>query len=172
MEGIFGYFVTPRKMLLVPAVVSKKQGIDLSSRKEQDLFKWFRLVCCWASRSNKRSPSGVTPSGFLRVCRENPDKVLDEGWEELVRLLDEAHYVRYDFSTKLLDVCWTLKQRFGGLTRKIEQERNTSDLSARLQEFKYIGPVSARIFTQEIAQFGTALSRRSSTVGTQADKDD
>jgi hypothetical protein len=32
----------------------------------------------------------------------------------------------------------------------IEQERNTSDLSARLQEFKHIGPVTARIFTQEI----------------------
>ncbi len=76
--------------------------------------------------------------------------MLAAGWEELVRLLDEAHYVRYDFSTKLLHVCWTLKQRFDGLTRMIEQERNTSELSARLQEFKHIGPVSAQIFTQEI----------------------
>ena len=33
-----------------------------------------------------------------------PDKVLDVGWDELVRLLDEAHYVRHDFSTADIDI--------------------------------------------------------------------
>jgi len=34
------------------------------------------------------------------------------------QLLDEAHYVRYDFSTatKLLDVYRELKQRYGSMT--------------------------------------------------------
>ena len=78
--------------------------------------------------------------------------MLAAGWDELVRLLDEAHYVRYDFSTatKLLDVCQELKQRYGNVTRMIEQAKNGSQLSIRLQEFKHIGPVTARVFTREV----------------------
>ena len=83
----------------------------------------------------------------------NPDKVLEAGWDELVRLLDEAHYVRYDFSTatKLLDVCRELKMRYGDVPRMIEEVRTASELSSRLQEFKHIGPVTARILTREVA---------------------
>ena len=65
---------------------------------------------------------------------------------------DEAHYVRYDFSTatKLLDVCRELKQRYGSMTKLIAQTNCGSELSARLQEFKHIGPVTARIFMREV----------------------
>jgi len=79
--------------------------------------------------------------------------VQEAGWDELVRLLDEAHYVRYDFSTatKLLDVCQELRQRYGSMTRMIDQARTGAELSALLQEFKHIGPVTARIFTREVA---------------------
>ena len=83
-------------------------------------------------------------------------RMLDAGWDELVRLLDEAHYVRFDFSTatKLLDVCHELRQGYGSMTRMIEHARTGAELSARLQEFKHIGPVTARIFTREVGQFG------------------
>jgi len=78
--------------------------------------------------------------------------VLGTGWDDLVRLLDEAHYVRYDFSTatKLLEVCQELKQRYGNMTKLIAQARTASELSARLQEFKHIGPITARIFTRKV----------------------
>ena len=74
------------------------------------------------------------------------------GWDELVRLLDEAHYIRYDFSTatKLLHVCQELKERYGTITNLLAQSKKPSGLSTRLQEFKYIGPVTARIFLREV----------------------
>jgi len=83
----------------------------------------------------------------------SPDAILRAGWDELVRLLDEAHYVRYDFSTatKLLHVCKELKERYGSLTNLLAQSKTPAELSANLQEFKFIGPVTARIFLREVS---------------------
>jgi hypothetical protein len=69
-----------------------------------------------------------------------------------VALLDRAHYVRYDFSTatKLLDVCRELKRRYGTLSNLLAQTATPGELSRKLQEFKHIGPVTARIFLREI----------------------
>jgi hypothetical protein len=82
----------------------------------------------------------------------SPDAILQAGWDELVRLLDEAHYVRFDFSTatKLLEVSKELKERYGSLTRLIAQAKTPAELSARVQEFKHVGPVTARIFLQAV----------------------
>src|SRR6516165_1286572 len=44
MEGVFGYAVKCHERTLMQAVVSKKLGINLSSRKEEESFKWF-LAC-------------------------------------------------------------------------------------------------------------------------------
>jgi hypothetical protein len=84
----------------------------------------------------------------------NPDAVLRAAWDRLVDLFDEAHYVRYDFSTsaKLLEVCQELRQRYGTMTRLISKARTVAELDARLQEFKHIGPVTARIFTREVSR--------------------
>ncbi|HMK21494.1 MAG TPA: hypothetical protein VK466_04120 [Terriglobales bacterium] len=133
-------------------VVSKALGINLSSRKEEDLFKWF-LACLLYGKPIQREIAERAYTRLVSTGMQSPDKVLDAGWDELVRLLDEAHYVRYDFSTatKLLDVCKEVKQRYGNLTQMIEQARDGSELSTRLQKFKHIGPVTARIFTRDIA---------------------
>ena len=136
----------------MPATVAKKLGIDLSSRNEAELFKWF-LACLLFGKPIQQEIAERAYARLVSAGLRNPDKVLDAGWDELVRLLDEAHYVRYDFSTatKLLDVCQELKQRYGSMTRMIEQARTGAELSALLQEFKHIGPVTARIFTREVA---------------------
>jgi hypothetical protein len=51
--------------------------------------------------------------------------------------------------------CWRcarkLKQRYGNMTKLIAQARTASELSTRLQEFKHIGLITARIFTREVA---------------------
>ena len=136
---------------MTPAV-AKKLGIDLASRKVGELFKWF-LACLLFGKPIQQEIAERAYTRLVSAGLRNPDKVLAAGWDELVRLLDEAHYVRYDFSTatKLLEVCQTLKQRYGNVTKLIEQARTGSGLSTRLQEFKHIGPVTARIFSREIA---------------------
>ena len=136
----------------MPATVAKKLGIDLSSRNEAELFKWF-LACLLFGKPIQQEIAERAYARLVSVGLRNSDKVLDAGWDELVRLLDEAHYVRYDFSTatKLLDVCHELKRGYGSMTRMIEHARTGAELSALLQEFKHIGPVTARIFTREVA---------------------
>jgi len=94
----------------------------------------------------------------------SPDAILSAGWDKLVRLLDQAHYVRYDFSTatKLLEISKELKHRYGSLTNLVAGAKTPRELSAKLQEFKNIGPVTARIFVREVRPhwYSSRVSRR------------
>jgi len=112
------------------AAVAKKLGINLSSRHEAELFKWF-LACLLFGKPIQQEIAERAYARLVSAGLRNPDKVLEAGWDELVRLLDEAHYVRYDFSTatKLLDVCRELKMRYGDVKRMIEEVRTASELS-------------------------------------------
>lgn len=131
--------------------MAKKLGINLSSRKEGELFKWF-LACLLFGKPIQQEIAEQAYSRLVSAGLRSPDAVLGAGWGKLVELLDEAHYVRYDFSTatKLLEVCRELKQRYGNMTKLIAQTKRGWELSARLQEFKHIGPVTARIFMREV----------------------
>jgi hypothetical protein len=146
----------------MPSVVAKL-GIDLSSRKEGELFKWF-LACLLFGKPIQQEIAERAYARLVSAGLRNPDAVLGAGWDKLVELLDEAHYVRYDFSTatKLLEVCQELKERYGSITELMAQTTRGSELSARLQEFKHIGPVTARIFTRGVGTIWYG-SRRSSS---------
>jgi hypothetical protein len=130
---------------------AEELGIDLSSKKEEEVFKWF-LVCLLFGKPIQRQVAERAFRTLAAARLLSPDAILRAGWDELVRLLDEAHYVRYDFSTatKLLHVCTELKERYGSLTHLLAHSKTPAELSARLQEFKYIGPVTARIFLREV----------------------
>jgi hypothetical protein len=125
-------------------------GIDLASQ-EEDLFKWL-LVCLLFGKPIQREIAERAYQGLVRAGIVSPTAIIRAGWDELVRLLDKAHYVRYDFSTatKLLDISAELKQRYGTLTNLLAQATTPGELAARLQEFKHVGPVTARIFLQEV----------------------
>jgi hypothetical protein len=133
------------------STVAKKLGINLASRQEADLFKWF-LACLLFGKPIQQEIAERAYARLVSAGLRKPDAILAAGWDELVRLLDEAHYVRYDFSTasKLLEVCKELKQRYGSVTKLIEEARTVSDLCDQLQTFRHIGPVTARIFTAEV----------------------
>ena len=97
----------------------------------------------------------IAERAYQRLLAEHltsPDAILKAGWDKLVILLDQAHYVRYDFSTatKLLDVCQELKRRYHTITNLLAHASTPADLSFKLQEFKHIGPVTARIFLQGV----------------------
>jgi endonuclease III len=130
---------------------AEELGIHLSSKKEEELFKWF-LACLLFGKPIQRQVAERALNTLVTAGLTSPDAILRAGWDELVRLLDEAHYVRYDYSTatKLLHVCKELKERYGSLTNLLAQSKTPAELSARLQEFKYIGPVTARIFLREV----------------------
>ncbi len=126
-------------------------GITLASAKEQELFKWF-LACLLFAKPIQRQVAERAYGEFVRAGLVTPDAILSAGWDELVRLLDQAHYVRYDFSTatKLLEICSELKLRYGTVKNLLSQATNSRQLSAKLQEFKHVGPVTARLFLREV----------------------
>jgi hypothetical protein len=131
--------------------IAENLGIQLSSKKEKELFKWF-LACLLYGKPVQQQ---VAERAFLTLASArllSPDAILRAGWDELVRLLDEAHYVRFDFSTatKLLHVSKELKERYGSLTNLLAESKTPAELSKKLQEFKYIGPTTARIFLREV----------------------
>lgn len=126
-------------------------GIHLASRKEEEVFKWF-LACLLFGKPIQTEIAEQAYRELVGARLTSPDAVLRAGWDRLVALLDRAHYVRYDFSTatKLLEVCGELKRRYGTLTKLLAEAATPSELSRKLQEFKHIGPVTARIFLREV----------------------
>ncbi|MDQ7849041.1 MAG: DNA methylase [Armatimonadota bacterium] len=122
-------------------------GINLTSRDEGERFKWF-LACLLFGKPIQQTVARRAYEEFVKEGLVTPEAILGAGWDRLVAVLDRAHYVRYDFSTatKLLKVCGTLKERYGTLTNMLRQSKSPRDLGRRLQEFKGIGPVTARIF--------------------------
>ncbi len=136
-------------------ITSKELGIDLKSRKEEELFKWF-LACLLFGKPIQQ---GVAKRAYFEFVKEeilSSEEILEAGWDKLVRILDRGHYVRYDFSTatKLLEVFKELRAKYGSLAEVLRRSKNRKDLEARLQEFKGVGPVTVRIFLSGLPESG------------------
>lgn len=125
------------------------------------MFKWF-LACLLFGKPIQREIAQSAYEELVAAGLTSPQAILGAGWDKLVALLDRAHYVRYDFSTatKLLDVCGELKRRYGTLANLLAQAGTPSELSRMLQQFKHIGPVTARIFLREIRPLWAARYSR------------
>lgn len=131
--------------------LAENLGINLGSKREEELFKWF-LLCLLFGRPIQREVAEEAYQKLVRARLVSPGAIIHAGWDKLVQLLDEAHYVRYDFSTatKLLEVCSELKRRYGTMTHLLVQAKTAKELRSRLLEFKHIGPVTAGIFLREV----------------------
>jgi endonuclease III len=133
---------------------SKDLNIDLPSRKESEVFRWF-LACLLFGKPIQQEVAKRTYFVFLEEGLDNPDAIIKAGWDKLVEVLDKGHYIRFDYSTatKLLDVCKALKEKYGNLSNLIAQSKNQADLAKRLEEFKGVGPVTVRIFLRDLLPF-------------------
>jgi len=131
-------------------------GIHLKSQSGRELFNWL-VACILFAKPVAQEMAG---KAFLALEHEHltrPDTIRKAGWQRLVNVLDEAHYVRYDESTatRLLQAVDLLKERYGGSMRKlVKQSRDRAELSERLQEFNGIGPKASQIFIRDLAKAG------------------
>ncbi|HLH60700.1 MAG TPA: hypothetical protein VKV20_03375 [Ktedonobacteraceae bacterium] len=132
-------------------IYAHELGIDLSSRRETEYFKWF-LACLLFGKPIQQEVAKRAYTEFVEEGLTSPDAILHAGWDKLVEVLDRGHYVRYDFSTatKLLDVSKALKEKYGTITHLLQQSESLDDLSSRLQEFKGIGPKTTEIFLRDM----------------------
>lgn len=136
---------------LFPLTYSEELGIDLKLKKESEIFKWFLASILFGKRISETIAKN-TYREFEKEGLLTPERIIDAGWDELVRVLDNGGYVRYDFSTAsaLLDIMKTLKEKYGSLKMLYKLSRNSGDLERRLQEFRKIGPVTVNIFLREL----------------------
>jgi len=134
---------------------SKDLGIDVASKAEAELFKWF-LACLLFGKPIQQEVAKRTYDEFEKVGLTHPDAILQAGWDHLVEILDSGHYVRFDYSTatKLGEVCQQLKERYGTIHNLVSQSKSVQELSSRLQEFKGVGPKTAAIFIDDLLRHG------------------
>jgi len=128
-------------------------GIDLSSGRNEELVKWF-LASILYSKPIRESSATSTYKSFEDCGILTANKIVEAGWDELVRILDEGGYVRYDFSTatKLLEVFGKLKRDYGSnLWNLYNASKDDSDLERRLKALgKGIGDTTISIFLREM----------------------
>ena len=132
---------------------SKALGIDLSSGKSGEIFKWLIASMLFGARISV----GVAEKTYRCFERHevlSVETVQKSGWEGLVSILDEGGYTRYDFSTatKFLTVCDNLERHYAGDLNVLHSEAiDQKDLEQRLEGLsKGIGPVTAGIFLREM----------------------
>jgi len=128
-------------------------GIDISEGKEDEVFKWFLASLLFGAP--------ITESSVVKTYRFfqkhgvlTPKQILKTGWDDLVKILDEGGYTRYDFKTadKLLEVARNLTEKCSGSLCLIHSESSGAhDFENRLKNLgKGVGNVTVSIFLREL----------------------
>lgn len=119
---------------------------------EVALFKW--LIASFLM--GKRIQADIAAQAYRVIVdrhqRDTPRKLAHCSHRELVRMLGEAHYVRYDetTATRLLALAHKLNNEYEGKVGNIVAEgADRQAFEKRLAEFDGIGPKTVEIFMRE-----------------------
>lgn len=128
-------------------------GINLAHGRDEEVFKWFLASILFGAPITETSVI-KTYKCFRKHDVLTPKRILDTGWDGLVKILDEGSYTRYDFKTadKLLEVMQNFMEKYNGSLSKLHEEASdTRDMENRLKSLgKGIGEVTASIFLREL----------------------
>ena len=119
---------------------------------EVALFKW--LIASFLM--GKRIQADIAAQAYRVIIekrqRDTPRKLANCSHRELVMMLGEAHYVRYDetTATRLLALAHKLNDEYAGKVGNIVAESaDRQAFEKRLAEFDGIGPKTVEIFMRE-----------------------
>ncbi len=134
--------------------LSEKYGIRYSEIFHIDLrrepFRWFLLATLFGARISEEIALR-TYKMFEIYNVTTPERILEEGWDSLVAILDSGGYTRYDFKTadKLLQLAENLKNK--NLKEIHDEARDMKDLVRRLRSLaRGIGDTTVGIFLREM----------------------
>ncbi|MGH8073325.1 MAG: DNA methylase [Lysobacter sp.] len=127
-------------------------GFEVRPGDEPSLFKWFLASFLFGNRISQEIAAG-TWRVFVEVhgC-DTPRKLCEFTHAQLVRMLGDGGYRRYDESTatRLSLLCRTLMDEYDGRILGIAEAAETrEDFERRLIAFKGVGPVTLGIFMRE-----------------------
>lgn len=128
--------------------------IDLRGANEAALFKW--LVASFLM--GKRIQGAIAANAYKVVVeqhqRDTPQKLSHCTHRQLVVMLGQAHYVRYDETTasRLLALASKLNNEYAGkVSNIVGASADRQAFEKRLSEFEGIGPKTIEIFMREAA---------------------
>jgi len=128
-------------------------GINLKAGRDEEIFRWFLASMLFGAPITEFSVI-KTYKCFQKYNVLTPQRILEIGWEGLVKILDEGGYTRYDFKTanKLLEVMQNLIENYNGSLNLLHNKAfDSKDLENRLKDLgKGIGDVTVGIFLREL----------------------
>jgi endonuclease III len=134
------------------AISAKDLGIDIGKGDEGELFKWLLASFLFGKRIQQDIAAEAYKVIVEKHGRDTPRKLGNCTWQQVVDMLGEGHYVRYDESTaeRLLKLCKKLDEDYGGKIGAIhEASADRKAFEKRLAEFEGIGPKTVEIFMRE-----------------------
>lgn len=136
------------------AISASDLGIDLQPGAEPALFCW--LIASFLM--GKRIQADIAARAYRVIVqqhgRDTPRKLAACSHRELVRMLGEAHYVRYDESTaqRLSSLCQALLDEYSGRVGEIRAASlDRKAFEQRLLAFAGVGPKTVEIFMRDAA---------------------
>lgn len=148
------------------AISAHDLQIDLQGANEAGLFKWLLA----SFLMGKRIQGSIAAQAYRVIVeqhqRDSPQKLLHSTHRELVVMLGQARYVRYDETTasRLLALASKLNKEYGGkVSRIVEASADRQAFEKRLGEFEGIGPKTVEIFMREAAAVLFYTSQRGRT---------
>lgn len=120
-------------------------------RKERELFKWFLASYLFGKRI-QQNIAHQTWEVFMKHGVDSPKKIAERSWQQIVHLLGEGNYRRYDESTahNMLEMARTLVRDYhGNLLNMYDACKSEKEFVSKLQKLKGVGPKTAEIFMRE-----------------------
>ena len=130
---------------------SEEIGANIARDTPQELFHWLIASIMLSARIS--AGNAVQGAAALREAGLHKiDAIQDAAWEDIVRVLNENGYARYDESTAryLQDMAaWAEETCDGDLRRLRDAAEDVNAVLKGLQGAKGLGPTGANIFARE-----------------------
>ncbi|MGE8498882.1 MAG: DNA methylase [Pseudomonas sp.] len=135
-------------------ISARQLGLEdgLAEGRDDALFKWLIASFLFGKPIQQHIAEQAYRVIVEQHQRDTPRTLGNSSKAELVRMLGQARYVRYDLSTadRLLKLCKKLNDEYAGTLGNLQQESgDRSEFERRLLAFEGIGPKTVEIFMRE-----------------------
>ncbi|WP_122666421.1 DNA methylase [Pseudomonas viridiflava] len=136
-------------------VTARDLAVDLKQGDDVALFKWFIA----SFLMGKRIQADIAAQAYRVIVDQHgcdtPRKLASKTHRQLVTMLGEARYVRYDESTamRLAALATKLTEEYAGKIAQVAARSDgRADFEKRLGEFDGVGPKTIEIFMREAGE--------------------
>ncbi len=127
---------------------SSELGIDL----EKEPFRWFLASILFGARIST-SIAKSTYRAYEEAGLTSPEIIVRSDSLTLIEVHGRGGYARYDGITAeyMMGICKKILEEYDGDVEKLDEvSRSSRELTEKIQEFRGVGPVTAKIFLREL----------------------